>query len=234
MSYINKYKISIKKNLFIILVFISIISLFPFGCHHHSAINRGTGQRSTIEVIRNDHIFLGAKFGMSVKETSDALALMNARLLNPDEYLETSNTKLLEYCTTFIPFHPDWEKWECYYMPEIILFDSFAEASFEFVNDELLCIDVYFSPFLKTESQLLVDTLDEIFKTKYTFERRKESTTTTILGAYTLVYRKNEAIVHLWVNLTDMKNPSINVNISDNFAKAKWEKKRKEIEAHVF
>lgn len=218
---------SSKKTQIKVLGFVVVAFLF-FGFYQAYR----AGQGSTSEVSLNNHIFLGTRFGIGVKETSEALALMNARLLSADEYLAASDIKLLELNTKFISIHPSWEKWEEYYMPAIILFDSFVEADFNFIDDALVSMGVHFSPFAKSKSQTLVDVLDKEFKTKYIFEEREESD--TIAGAYTLKYRKNEAIIQLWINLTDSQNPIIIAYIRDDFAKENRDQKRKEVDSRVF
>jgi hypothetical protein len=224
-------KMITKKSAFKVLVLLLITIALSIGLYSAYFVI-GSGKESTFGIPQQNKIFLGTKFGFGVKETAEALALLNAQLLNADQYLAVSDIKLLELNTRCIPIHPSWEKWEEYYMPAIILFESFVEADFNFVDDKLVSLGVQFSPFAKSKSQLLVDTLDQEFKTKYVFEKREESA--TVAGAYTLVYHKNKVILHLWINLTDAQSPIIIAYICDDFSKANRDEKRKQIDSLAF
>jgi hypothetical protein len=210
------------------LIYFALCALLLFSFYYAFRID----QEATHDVSQNNHIFLGTRFGTSVKETSKALALANAQLLDSSAYLATSDIKLFELDIKCIPINPSWEKWEAYYMPSMFLFDSFVEASFDFVDDQLVSVDVHFSPFAKSKSQQLVDILDKEFKAKYIFEQREESD--TIVGAYRLKYRNKEVRISMWVNLTDTENPIIIACIYDDTAKKHRDDKRKQINASVF
>lgn len=191
-----------------------------------------TSETSNRKTSNQNQVFLSTSFGMSFKEVSDCLAIHQAKLLDAEHYLATSDVKHFELETSFIPLNYSWEKWEAFYMPSIILFESFAETSFSFEQGKLVDLSVQFSPISASKSQFLVEILDSEFKNKYVFENREEST--NLPGAYTLIYRKNGVVVRLWVNLTNSKNPVIIAYIIDDLARIAREEKIKDIDSQVF
>lgn len=223
MIYIKKLS-NLKNAAFIALLLVLVFGWF-------SCIERFNFRTQQVTNSENQ-IFLGVGFGMGVKEVTACLELHETKLLKVDQYLEMSDIKLLESETTFIPVHPSTEKWETYYMPSIFLFESFVEASFDFMNDRLVSVGVHFSRFAKRESQQLVDTLDRQFQSKYVFINKEESH--EMPGAYRLIYHKNEINLHLWVNLTNAKDPIVCVYIYDELAKKSKEGNRTKVDSNVF
>lgn len=186
----------------------------------------------TPDDTQKNSVFLGVSFGYDVKETYEALSLYNCKFVNADEYLKTSNVKLLLINTYRRFIHPPWEKWERFYMPSIILFESYVEAEFEFLDGKLYEIEVHFSPLFTSKTASLIDKIDKKLIEKYFFEKREESI--SIPGAYTLIYEKNNVTVHLWINLRNINEPVVIASFQDEIQKAIRDQNNNKIEFEIF
>ena len=160
----------------------------------------------------NAHAFLGACFGMPVSEVKKALKKSNAVLLDFATYKRTEPEVLNSH-----PFNEDGGAVSVYeedrrnsfslYMPSIEMFNSLVQAQFDFDDNRLTFVAVFFRRMPLKDSSGLVRDLDLAIKRKYEFvgeEKSKE-----VPAAYTLQYKSTTVEPALWVNLTDRKDPII-------------------------
>lgn len=159
-----------------------------------------------------DYAFLGTSFGMSVPEARRSLRKHGAILTEFKTFETTEPEVLFLSPSSFRPLYSEDRTSKAdfrLYMPSIKMFNAITQAELDFRNKRLMNVGLHFQSEVLSESQLLVENLQEHLQKRYEYITREESA--EVPGAYTLIYGKANVIAKMWVNLTDMKKPIISI-----------------------
>ncbi len=159
-----------------------------------------------------DYAFLGTSFGMSAPEAKRALRKYGAILTDFETIKTMEAESLILSPSSFIPLYSEDRPSNTnftLYMPSIKMFNAVTQAEFSFRNKRLKNVGLHFKSEVLSESQSLVENLQQHLQKRYKYIDREEST--EVPGAYTLIYANAKVNVKMWVNLTDMEKPIISI-----------------------
>jgi hypothetical protein len=180
-----------------IFMLLYVYHYFPFSC--------ATG----------DYAFLGTSFGMSVPEVKRSLQKHSAILTDFETFKATEPEILFVFFSSAIPIYSEDRTSNAnfiLYMPSIKMFNAITQAEYGFRNKRLNYVGLHFQSEVLSESQLLVENLQQHLQKRYKYIAREESA--EIPRAYTLIYGNAKVNAKMWVNLTDMKKPVISIWLS--------------------
>lgn len=169
--------------------------------------------------------FLGTTFEMTLPEVQRALNKSGIQLIDKESF-KKNHPDISKISSLFIDFTPmivlteDSPKNDSWYLPPLEMFSSYVIGEFNFNTDRLVSVYLQVHPFknLLSETSLAKaneEVIREIVSSleKKNYKSVKTEPSIAIPGAYDQYFEGKKTKVNLWVDLTDPKDPIINIYI---------------------
>ena len=178
----------------------------------------GCSESGDLESPPRAPVFLGVAFGMSPEEVRVALARQNAQLVSRSEYDQIETSPLIRDFEFKPLVSEDRVRYSSWYMPSIRIWESRAEARFQFQENKLTFIAIHLEP-VSRDPAGTIDILTRDLESRYSFETRADSE--QVPGAYSLDFRNDDSVrVSFWINLTEPADPILVLYVFDERADA--------------
>lgn len=176
----------------------------------------GCSESGDLESPPRAPVFLGVAFSMSPEGVREALARQNAQLVSRSEYDQIETSPLIRDLRIEPLVSEDRVRYSSWYMPSIRIWESRAEARFQFQENKLTSIDIHLEP-ISRDPAGTIDILKRDLESRYSFETRADSE--QVPEAYSLKFRNNDSVrVSFWINLTEPAEPILILYVFDERA----------------